>query len=114
MANDKIQTSEIINKSNINNYLDVISAGKDLSNNNMLLGSSRMKELIEYLKNNYQYILINGSSIKNYPQSAINGNLSDLTTVLISTKNIKKSDLVESFERLIKAGSNIDSILIIN
>ena len=114
LANKKIQTSEIINKSTINNYLDIISAGKDLSNNNMLLGSSRMRELIEHLKINYQYILINGSSIKNSPQSAINGSLSDLTTVIISIKNIKKLDLVESFERLIQSGSNIDSFLIIN
>ena len=114
LADEKIKTSEIINKSNINNYLDVISAGKDLGKNNMILGSPRMKELIENLKNNYQYIIINGPSIKNSPQSAINGSLSDLTTLLISTKSIKKSDLFESVELLIKAGSNIDSFLIIN
>ncbi len=114
LADEKIKTSEIINKSNINNYLDVISAGRDLSNNNMLLGSPRMKELIENLKNNYEYIIINGTSIKNSPQSAINGSLSDSTTLLISTKNIKKSDLFESVEILIKAGSNIDSFLIRN
>lgn len=113
LANEKIQISQIINKSNINNYLDIISSGQDLSNK-MLLGSLRMKELIENLKNNYQYIFINGSSINNSPQSVINGNLSDLTTILISTNNLKKSDLVKSVDKLSKAGSNIDAYLIIN
>ena len=60
-----------------------------------------MRELIEYLKNDYKYILINGSSINDSPQSAINGNLSDLTTLLISTKNLKRSDLVKSVDKLI-------------
>ena len=73
-----------------------------------------MKELIEYLKNEYQYIFINGSSINNSPQSAINGNLSDLTTLLISTGDLNKSDLVKSVEKLAKAGSNINAILIVN
>ena len=80
----------------------------------MLLGSSRMRELIEYLKNDYQYIFINGSAINNSPQSAINGNLSDLTTLLISTESLKKSDLVTSVDKLAKAGSNINAILIVN
>lgn len=114
LSNKKIQTSEIINKSNFNNYLDIICAGKVPREKYMLLGSSRMRELIDYLKNDYQYIFINGSSINNSPQSAINGNLSDLTTLLISTKHLKKSDLVKSVEKLTKAGSNIDAILIEN
>ena len=80
----------------------------------MLFGSSRMRELIENLKNEYQYIFINGSSINNSTQSAINGNLSDSTTLLISTNNLKKSDLVKSVDKLSKSGSNIDSILIID
>ena len=80
----------------------------------MLLGSLRMKELIEHLKNSYQYIIVDGSSINDSPVSAVNGNLSDLTTLLISTKNLKRSDLVKSVEKLSKAGSNIDAILTIN
>ena len=114
LANEKIKLNQIINKSNINNNLDIISSGQDLSNNIMLFGSSRMRELIENLKNEYQYIFINGSSINNSTQSAINGNLSDLTTLLISTNNLKKSDLVKSVDKLSKAGSNIEAILIIN
>ena len=73
-----------------------------------------MRELIENLNNEYQYIFINGSSINNSMQSAINGNLSDLTTLLISTNNLKKSDLVKSVDKLYKAGSNIEAILIID
>tara|TARA_B100000886_G_scaffold331881_1_gene283952 strand:+ start:984 stop:2792 length:1809 start_codon:yes stop_codon:yes gene_type:complete len=114
LANEKIEINQIINKSKINNYLDIISIGKDLSNNKMLLGSSRMRELIENLKNNYQYILINGASINNSPVSAINGNLSDITTLLISIDNLKKPDLVKSVDKLSKSGSNIEAILIIN
>ena len=114
LANETIKANQIINKSNINNNLDIISSGKDLSNNKMLFGSSRMRELIENLKNEYQYIFINGPSINNSTQSAINGNLSDLTTLLISTNNLKKSDLVKSVDKLSKAGSNIDAILVID
>tara|TARA_A100001035_G_scaffold277220_1_gene273600 strand:- start:1098 stop:2912 length:1815 start_codon:yes stop_codon:yes gene_type:complete len=114
LANETIKANQIINKSNINNNLDIISSGKDLSNNKMLFGSSRMRELIENLKNEYQYIFINGPSINNSTQSAINGNLSDLTTLLISTNNLKKSDLVKSVDKLSKAGSYIDAILVID
>ena len=114
LVNEKIKISEIINKSNISDYLDIISAGNDSSSNTMLLGSLRMKELIEHLKNSYQYIIVDGSSINDSPVSAVNGNLSDLTTLLISTKNLKRSDLVKSVEKLSKAGSNIDAILTIN
>ena len=114
IANEKINVNQIINKSNINNNLDIISSGQDSSNHNMLFGSSRMRELIENLKNEYQYIFINGSSINNSARSAINGNLSDLTILLVSTNNLKKADLVKSVDKLSKAGSNIDGILIID
>jgi capsular exopolysaccharide synthesis family protein len=96
-----IKTNEdlgkIIYETNIKN-LNLITSGTCLSNFSELLLSSKLQEMIEFLKNYYDVIIFDGAPITPATDSLILAKLLDNTILVTKYNKTKKADLQKAKE----------------
>ena len=91
--NGKATISDTIQRSGINENLDVISSGSKISNPSELLETNRFKELIANLKDRYDDILIDSPPVHLVPDAMILSRLTDLTLYTIRQGVTEKGEL---------------------
>lgn len=107
---ESISTIQVINSKD--SYLDVITAGAIPSNPTELISSQNMKQLLEQLKKQYDYIFIDSPAIGTLTDASIISNIVDATILLISSgeTEIKYSQI--SKEKLSNAKANILGVIL--
>lgn len=74
--------------------LDFISAGSKIPNPAEVISSSALKEMLENLKNQYDYVFIDSPPIIAVSDAAVLSQLSDIT-ILVASVNQTRTDLLE-------------------
>lgn len=105
------ECDEIISETNIDN-LQLILCGPKPPNPTELLGTARFKELLDTLKDKYDYIIIDTPPLGSMIDAAIVASRSDGTILLIAYKAIdfKRENKVK--EQLEKANANIIGVVL--
>lgn len=102
---DYIQHTEIPN-------LDVMASGNIPPNPSELLVLSQMGELIADLKENYDYIIIDGTPCSLVTDSLILSRIVDSVIIVASCKETKKKDLQRVAENIKNVGGKIVGIIL--
>ena len=96
----------IISQSNIDG-LDIIQSGPIPPNPAELLGSKRMRELLEILSERYEHIIIDGAPITGFADSRLLSRLVDGVLLVTSVGITQKTVLKNSLEEIRKVGGKI-------
>jgi capsular exopolysaccharide synthesis family protein len=80
--------------------LTIIPVGKKPSNTCELFASDRMKQYVSYLKERFDYVIIDSPPVLSFPDSAILAPLSDGVVFVINSKKTKKSVVKRAVETL--------------
>ncbi len=91
--NNEATLQEIINPSDLNPNLHIISSGAEVSNPSELLEGERLKDLITTLQNAYDDIIIDSPSVHLVPDALILSRLTDLTLYVIRQGHTQKTEL---------------------
>jgi tyrosine-protein kinase Etk/Wzc len=91
--NNECQLNDIIQNSKISPLLDVISSGRPVNNPSEILENSKLDELIENLKLNYDEIIIDSPPLHLVTDAFIISRLVDTTVYLIRQGKTRKSEL---------------------
>ena len=103
-----MQEDELIKKSSIG--VDVITVGSEVSNPVTLLESQKLKELINELKEIYDYVIIDTPPLTACNDAAIISKLADAIIFNIAINQGKKKEIKSSIEELLDAKANIIGI----
>ncbi len=90
--------------------VDIITVGKDVSNPITLLESEKLNQLIEELKNDYDYIAIDTPPLTACNDAAIASKLCDAVVFNIAINQGKKKEIKSSLEELKDARANVIGI----
>jgi capsular exopolysaccharide synthesis family protein len=104
----QIKLDELIKKSSIG--VDVITVGSEVSNPVTLLESQKLKELINELKETYDYVIIDTPPLTACNDAAIISKLADAIIFNIAINQGKKKEIKSSIEELLDAKANIIGI----
>lgn len=102
LYDENVQLDEVIHASKFNENLDVIYSGKIPPNPTELLSGRRFEELINLLKSQYQYVLVDTAPLMLVTDTFLIADLADITMYVIRSGYTEKSLL--EFAR-----KNIDS-----
>lgn len=105
------QTDQVINKT-VNERLDVILAGKMPPNTSELLSGRLFKNVIEKLKPEYDYIIIDTAPMGVAMDGAIVGHLSDGVVLVVRNDFVKKKEVLRSKQQLERNGSRILGVVL--
>ncbi|SCH19713.1 MULTISPECIES: CpsD/CapB family tyrosine-protein kinase [unclassified Romboutsia] len=92
--------------------LDILCSGTFKANPAVLLQSSKMKKLIEYLKEKYDYILIDSPPVGRVNDACIIAQYVDGTVVVAASKETEKSQVKVTKDRLEKVNANIIGVVL--
>ena len=92
--------------------LSVISAGNVPPNPSELLGSERMSEMIEKLKELADYVIIDGTPSQLVADSLIVARMVDSTIIVTASKQTKKEDLKRIVNNIEQVGGKIAGIVV--
>lgn len=106
------QPEEIIQNTEITN-LDIISSGPVPPNPSELIMSERMEEIIEFLKQSYDYIILDTPPLGLVTDATILANLADITLLVVKS-NYAKKGFVTNFEKTAKAHNIKNTGIILN
>jgi capsular exopolysaccharide synthesis family protein len=95
-----------------NGGFDIIFAGKFPPNPVELLGSTRFKKLIDEVKPNYDYILIDSPPLGLVIDGAVIASLCDSAVIVISTDMIKYRFALNVKQQLEKSGCHILGVIL--
>lgn len=109
---DKISFQDLIKKSIYN--FDVITAGESVPFPHVALRSEKFKALIEQLRNEYDYIIIDTPPTLLVTDSLIISEAVDTTLFVINQRNTKKSDVKEAIQLLKESNANLSGIILSN
>lgn len=93
MYDQNVQTSEIIHSSTFNPYCDVIYSGAITPNPTELLSNGRYGQLIENLKDKYDYIILDTAPLMLVTDSFIIADVADVT-VYVTRSNFTEKELI--------------------
>ncbi|RDC54292.1 hypothetical protein DU508_22660 [Pedobacter chinensis] len=91
--NDKANIDEIIQKTSVNEYLDIIPSGKIVENPSELLEKKKLESLILDLKERYDDIIIDSPPVHLVPDAILLSRLSDVTLYVIRQGYTEKSEI---------------------
>lgn len=109
---DKISYQDLIKKSIYN--FDVITAGESVPFPHVVLRSEKYKALMEQLRNEYDYIIVDTPPILLVTDSLIISDVVDTTLFVINQKSTKKSDVKEALRLLKESNANLSGIILSN
>lgn len=87
--------------------LDILTSGNVPANPSEVLGSKSMDNLLEELKNEYDYIILDSSPIKVVSDSQLLSTKTDGTILIVKNNKTKIDDIKEVKELLQKVGATI-------
>ncbi|WP_294215511.1 tyrosine-protein kinase family protein [uncultured Chryseobacterium sp.] len=93
MYDQQVQTSEIIHSSTFNPYCDVIYSGAITPNPTELLSNGRYQHLVESLKSEYDYIILDTAPLMLVTDSFIIADVADVT-VYVTRSNFTEKELI--------------------
>lgn len=96
---NKVKLSEIIISTDYEN-VDIMPSGSRPPNPSEMLGSETMKDLIEYLKEYYNYILIDLPPINLVTDAAVASKYLNGIVLVAKAGQTRKEDLAESIQRM--------------
>lgn len=102
---------EVISKTNIKN-LDLVLCGPKPPNPAELIGGRRFGELLERMKDRYDYIIIDTPPLGSMIDAAIVASKTDGTIILIEYKAIEIEKAKKVKEQLEKANANIIGVIL--
>lgn len=106
-----IESSNVINKTYIEN-LEILTSGPIPPNPAELLGSKKMKNLLDELTKIYDYILLDTPPIGLVTDSALLAALADGTIFVISSGKVVVEMAKRSKDSLLKVGANILGVVL--
>ena len=106
-----VNCAEYIKKTNIPN-LYIIPRGTVPPNPSELLNSTNTKEIINFLRENFDRIIFDGVPINGLPDSLIMASLVDRVVLVTSCGYTKIDELIESKKALEKINANIAGIVV--
>ncbi|MGD9964783.1 MAG: CpsD/CapB family tyrosine-protein kinase [Candidatus Izemoplasmatales bacterium] len=89
------------------NKIDMLFAGKSLSSPHIILQSKKVKNLIEILKNKYDYIVIDSPPVLTVTDALIISDLVDACIYVVSHKKTKKEEARLGLNQLIENNANV-------
>lgn len=92
--------------------LDIITAGKIPPNPSEMLGSNDMKELIDKLKEIYDYIILDSPPVLAVTDAQILSRKVDGTILVIKSTKTKKANVINAKELLDKVRGNIIGVVL--
>ena len=104
----QIDKETLIKKTDKN--VDIITVGKEVVNPITLLESDKLKELIDELKNDYDYIAIDTPPLTACNDAAIISKLADAVVFNIAINQGKKKEIKASLHQLQEAKANVIGI----
>lgn len=107
LADDSVKLENVKQKATLNPYCDVIYSGSIPPNPTELLNSNRLEELVEELKNEYDYIILDTAPLLLVTDTFLISHIADVTVYVTRSKFTEKS-LIEF------ANKNIQSHKIVN
>ena len=105
---DQIKLEELIKKTDRN--VDIITVGKEVSNPVTLLESQKLVDLIEELKNLYDYVIIDTPPLTACNDASIISKLADAVVFNVAINQGKKKEIKASIDQLKDAKANIIGI----
>lgn len=121
LSNEKGLSNLIVGKDlNCKNYLQetkinnlyVLSRGTLVPNPSELLNSEKMRNLVDFLKENFDRIIFDGVPINGLPDSLIMSKLVDRVIMVTSCNFTKIDELTKAKKSLEKVGANIAGIVV--
>lgn len=101
MYDDEMKAPEIIHVTSFNPYCDVIYSGAITPNPTELLSNGRYQELIDYLKTDYDYIILDTAPLMLVTDSFLIADVADLT-VYVTRSGYTEKELVSFITKQIK------------
>ena len=92
---------------NIEESLFLITAGSIIDRPSEMLGSDAMKELLESVSNNFDYIIIDTSSILVVSDTLLLATQTDATIMVVNAKKTTTNVLKQGYGQLMKAKANV-------
>lgn len=92
---------------NIEESLFLITSGSIVDKPSEILGSDTMKELLESVSNNFDYIIIDTSSILVVSDTLLLATQTDATIIVANTKKTTTNVLKQGYRRLIESKVNV-------
>lgn len=111
LANINVQEKEFIKKTEIPN-LFVITSGPVPPNPAELISSSRMKELLDRLKESYDIIILDGAPVLPVTDSVILSANVDRVVIVVSSGETHNEELKSVKNLLSNAGANIAGVVL--
>jgi len=99
VLNGELSIDQLIKKPTVNN-LYVIPSGSIVTNTAELLSSAKIKEIINYLKSKFDYIIIDSPPVINVTDSSILGSLCDCVLLLVKAGATPKNMIEEAYTML--------------
>ena len=91
---DECQLTEIIQNHYQNQYLSLISSGCKIENPTEALNSDKLITLMDFLRNNFEYIIVDTTPItKETPDTLLLGSLANTTLFICKKKSTQKADI---------------------
>jgi len=101
MYDDEMKVSEIIHPTSFNPYCDVIYSGTITPNPTELLSNGRYQELIENLKADYDYILLDTAPLMLVTDSFLIADVADVT-IYVTRSGYTEKELISFINKQIK------------
>ncbi len=107
---EKISIEDSVKKILENLY--IITSGKIPISPSELIGSKEMEDLIENLKENYDYVILDASPVLIFPDSQILSTKVDGTILVVRSEKTKKENVIKAKDILDKVNANIIGIVL--
>ncbi len=111
LANMNCQEEKLVKKTEIPN-LFVITSGPVPPNPAELISLSKMKELIDKLKSEYDVVIIDGAPVLPVTDSVILSSIVDRVVIVVSAGETHKEELKSVKQTLDSAGANIAGVVL--
>ncbi len=113
LLSGKVKLNDVIWEHSKYPNLNLITSGQVPKNPAELIDSQRMRELIEVLRESYDYIVIDSAPINYVPDTLSLFKVADITLFVVKSEVTKQSDLIE-FEKLVEKLSIKRANIVIN
>lgn len=109
---DKISYEELIKTSEYG--FDVITSGESVPYPHVVLNSKKFEELLERLKEEYEYIIVDSPPVLLVTDGLILSEKVDTTLFVINQKVVKKSAVKEALQLLDQSNAKVSGIILSN
>ncbi len=92
--------------------VDVITVGKNVINPLAIIEASKLKELVEELRNEYDYVLLDTAPVMAASDSLIAAKLADGVIYNIAINQAKKKDVQDSISSMKRLGNEIIGVVV--